>query len=140
MEAVIRTRNPRILVIARGHLGDIVAALPALRDLRAGHPAGHITLVANEYVRGALEGCPFVDEIIYGFGYRPRSRARTALLRLELLARMAGRYDIALALRASPRVSAALGPLTGAPGRVAGHPPGMSGPRVTHDLGVGPRV
>src|SRR5207302_393128 len=38
MESVNRPGRPRIMVIARGHLGDIVTALPALRDLRAGYP------------------------------------------------------------------------------------------------------
>src|SRR5437660_7323267 len=96
MESVNRPGRPRIMVIARGHLGDIVTALPALRDLRAGYPDAHIALVANEYVRGALEGCPFVDEILYGFGYRHRSALATGARRPSLLTPTAGGVDIRL--------------------------------------------
>ncbi len=127
------------MVIARGHLGDIVSALPALRDLRAGYPDGHITVVANEYVRGALEGCPFVDEIIYGFGYQPRPAWKSAAMRLKLVARTAGRYDIVLALRASPRSSGVLGLLSGAHVRVGYRQAAPNGRLLTHDLGPEPR-
>lgn len=132
--------NPRILVIARGHLGDVVAAIPALRDLRVAYPVGHITVVANEYVRGALEGCPFVDEVIYGFGYQHRSAWSNAARRLALGARIAGRYDIAFCLRSSPRFGAVLGRLSGARVRVGYHQTGLVGRQLTHDLGAEPRV
>lgn len=127
------------MVVARGHLGDIVSALPALRDLRRGYPGGRITLVANEYVRGALEGCPFVDEVIYGFGYHPRSRRQTTATRMTLLAQLAGRYDIAIALRASPRSAAVLGLISGAQVRVGYSQPGLAGRLYTRDLGPEPR-
>ena len=140
IERVSRSGKPRIMVIARGHLGDIVAALPALRDLRAGYPDGHITLVANEYVRGALEGCPFVDKLVYGFGYQPHSAAQAAVMRLELLARTAGRYDISVALRSSPPSSAILGLVSGARVRAGYRQPGLSGRLLTHDLGPEPRI
>ena len=128
------------MVIARGHLGDIVTALPALRDLRAGYPDAHIALVANEYVRGALEGCPFVDEILYGFGYRHRSALATGARRLSLLTRTAGGFDIVLSLRSSPRSSAVLGLASGARVRAGYHQPGLAGRLLTHDLGPEPRV
>lgn len=135
-----RPRSARILVIARGHLGDIVGALPALRDLRAGYPDARITVVANEYVRGALEGCPYVDDIVYGFGYRPRSPWATALFRARLLARIALRHDIALILRSAPRSGVALGLASGARVRVGYHQPGIAGRLLTHDLGREPRI
>lgn len=135
---MLRSRKLRILVVARGHLGDLVGALPALRDLRAGYPDAHITLIANEYVRGALESCPFVNEVIYGFGYAPRSGWRTATSRLELLARIAFRYDIALFLRMSPGSAAFLGVLSGARARIGYHESGLSGRLLTKNLGPEP--
>ena len=135
-----KPRFPRILVLARGHLGDIVGALPALRDLRAGFPQARITVVANEYVRGALEGCPYVDEVRYGFGYRPRSPWASAVFRARLLARIALRYDIALILRSAPRSSVALGLASGARRRIGYHQRGLAGRLLTHDLGPEPRV
>jgi heptosyltransferase-2 len=127
-------------VIARGHLGDIVSALPALRDLRTGYPDAHITVVANEYVRGALERCSFVDEVIYGFGYRPRPAWQTASLRLKLIARTAARYDITLCLRSSPPSGAVVGLLGGAGTRVGYSQRGLAGRLLTHDLGPEPRI
>src|SRR4029077_12995113 len=137
---MVRARSVRILVIARGHLGDIVGALPALRDLRTGYPDAHITVVANEYVRGALEGCPYVDEIVYGFGYRPRTPWGTALFRARMLARIALRYDIALVLRSAPRSGPMLGLLSGARQRIGYHQRGFAGRVLTRDLGREPRV
>lgn len=133
-----RSRKLRILVVARGHLGDLVGALPALRDLRAGYPDAHITLIANEYVRGALDNCPFVNEVIYGFTYARRSRWRTATSRLEVLARIAFRYDIALFLRMSPGSAAFLGVLSGARTRIGYHESKLSGRLLTKNLGPEP--
>lgn len=121
-------------------MGDVISALPALRDLRAGYPDARITLVANEYVRGALEGCPYVDEVVYGFAYRHRSWPAAAVMRLGLAARIAGRFDVFLALRSSPRSSAVLGLLSGAPTRVGYHQVGLAGRMLTHDLGRQPAL
>jgi ADP-heptose:LPS heptosyltransferase len=135
-----RPRKLRILVVARGHLGDLVGALPALRDLRAGYPDAHITLIANEYVRGALEHCPFVNEVIYGFAYARRSGWRTTTSRLELVARIAFRYDIALLLRMSPPSAAFLGLLSGARIRIGYHESGLSGRLLNRNLGPEPHL
>lgn len=132
--------EPRILVFIRGHLGDVVTALPALRDLRKAYPTGQISVVCSEYVRGALEGCPYVDEVIYGFAYRPQSAARSALLRLRLAALTAGRFDIALFLRNSPRSSPVLGLTSGARIRVGYRQSGWAGHLLTENLSAEPRV
>jgi 3-deoxy-D-manno-octulosonic-acid transferase len=128
-------KRPRILVIARGHLGDIVGAMPALRDLRSGYPSAHVTVVANEYVRGALENCPYVDEVIYGFSYSQRPLWQKSGLRLKLVARAIGRYDISLALRTSPGSSGVLSLISGARIRIGYHQRGLSGRLLTHDVG-----
>jgi ADP-heptose:LPS heptosyltransferase len=137
---VHQKERPRILVVARGHLGDILGALPALRSLRQGFRDAHITVIANEYVRGALEQCPFVDEVIYGFSYRSRSRWQTAVERLQLVASISGRYDVALSLRMGPRSGPVLGLISGAGTRVGYRQPGLAGRLLTHDLGPEPRV
>jgi ADP-heptose:LPS heptosyltransferase len=135
---MLRSRKLRILVVARGHLGDLVGALPALRDLRAGYPDAHITLIANEYVQGALEHCPFVNEVLYAFAYARRSGWRTATSRLKLFARIALRYDIALLLRMSPGSAAVLGLLSGARIRVGYHESGLGARLLTRNLGPEP--
>jgi ADP-heptose:LPS heptosyltransferase len=132
--------NPRILVIARGHLGDLIGALPALRDLRSAYPRGHVTAMVNEYVRGALEGCPFVDDIVYGFGYRKRSLGQRVAFQAGVASRLVLRHDIAIALRMAPRSSPLIALSSGARVRVGYHQPGLAGRMLTHDLGLEPRI
>lgn len=128
-------KKPRILVIARGHLGDVICALPAIRDLRAGYPSAHIAVMCNEYVRGALEACPLIDEVIYGFTYARRPAWKKVASRLKLLAQVAGRYDFALSLHFAPRSGPLLGVLSGARVRIGYHVRGWIGRLLTTDLG-----
>jgi len=133
---MIRRTRRKVLVIARGHLADVITSLPALRDLRAGLPDAHITLLVNEYVRGLLEECPYVDDVLYGFQYGERRPLQRTLDLARLAAKVAGRYDTVLALRWSPRMTPLLAALTGARTRVAY---GLRGPfrtLLTHDLGA----
>ena len=128
-------RAQRILVIARGHLGDLVGALPALRDLRRAYPASHITAFVNEYVRDALDGCPFVDEVIYGFTYTPRGRAGRLMQKLSVLRRTFGRYDVVIGLRRSPPMASGIALLSGARARVGFDKSGIYGRLLTHNVG-----
>ncbi len=128
-------RPARILVIARGHLADVVTALPALRDLRAAHASAHVAIVVNEYVRGFLEACPFVDEVIYGFQYERRGRLGRGLGLLRLGAAVAGRFDIVIGLHWSPASTPLLALVAGARTRVAHDRTRRLRRLLTHDLG-----
>ena len=130
----MRSRPKRILVIARGHLGDLVGALPALRDLREANPAAHITAVVNEYAAGALDQCPFVDEVISGFGYRRRHIWDRLLMGIKLGAQIAGRYDTALTLRMSPEHAPLMMLVSGARTRVGFDRRGLGGRLLTHRI------
>jgi ADP-heptose:LPS heptosyltransferase len=129
----VETQRHRILVIARGHLGDLVGALPALRDLRSAYPTAHITAVTNEYVEGALDHCPFVDEVIYGFGYG-RRRWERVVRGIKLALGIGGRYDTAIALRMSPPVAPLIMLLSGARTRVGFDRPGFTSRLITHRI------
>ena len=126
----------RILVIVRGHLGDLVQALPALRDLRQARPEAHVTVLLNEYVAAALEGCPYVDEVIPGFRYNRANFAATATHAARLLGRVAGRYDTVIGLRWSPAFTPILSLGAGARVRAGFDRTGRLGRLLTHDLGA----
>lgn len=127
----------RILVVVRGHLGDVVQSFPALRDLRRSRPSAHITLLLNEYVSTALEGCPYVDEVLPGFSYRPRGILRGAA-QLRLLHQIAGRFDTVIAMRWSPSRTPIMALLSGASVRVGYSREGRLGRLLTHNLGPEP--
>ncbi len=128
----------RILVVVRGHVGDLVTAFPALRDVRAAWPRAQVTVLVNEYVRGALDGCPWVDDVVYAFAYEPAPPAERLWRNARLLARLAGRFDVTLGLRFSPRWTSLLGVVTGSRVRAGFHREGPAGLFFTHDVGLEP--
>jgi heptosyltransferase-1 len=128
----------RILVVVRGHLGDLVQALPALRDLRKARPRAHITVLLNEYVAAALEGCPYVDEVVPGFTYGRRNLIGSVAHVARLLGRVAGRHDAVIGLRWSPTSTPVLALVAGARVRAGFDRTGRLGRLLTHDLGAEP--
>ena len=139
MSGLFRTvGRERILVVVRGHLGDLVQALPALRDLRRARPEAHVTVLLNEYVATALEGCPYVDEVVPGFTYNRRNPIEGAANFAQLFSRMAGRFDTVIGLRWSPTSTPILALLAGAHVRVGFDRTGRLGRLLTHDLGAEP--
>ena len=107
-------RRDRVLVIATGHLGDIVGTLPALRALRASRPEARITLMMNEYASAALEGCPYVDEVVPAFSYRERGRLARLAFQANALRRIVGRSGTAVILRGPPATAPLLALASGA--------------------------
>lgn len=51
----------RILVCRIDNLGDVLMVFPALRWLKAQHPALRVEMVVRDYARGLTERCPWVD-------------------------------------------------------------------------------
>jgi ADP-heptose:LPS heptosyltransferase len=56
-------RIQRILVCRIDNLGDVLMVFPALRWLRAQHPALRIEMVVRDYARELTERCPWVDRV-----------------------------------------------------------------------------
>ena len=94
-----------IAVVVRGHLGDMLAAIPVLRAIRRRYPLSRIIVITNQYALPAVEWCPYVDQVIGFFRFYEGRRmafvkriwGRISMLRL--IARLFGKVDVSLHLR-----------------------------------------
>lgn len=92
-----RLRIQRLLVIRQhNQMGDMLAAVPAFRGLRARFPQARITLVAAPINADVMLRNPFVDEVLV-YGKRKNLRSPFGLLRFvrDLRSR---RFDAAIVL------------------------------------------
>jgi len=125
----------RILVTAYGHIADVLAAVPALRALRASYPQARITLLAVDYVRDLMAACPYLDEVITSPDHNEKSSLRGKIERAFLLTRLAprlyGRFDMVLILHTRNKFLAHAAWLTGARVR-AGFLDSASPHSITH--------
>ncbi len=55
--------SPRILVIRRDNIGDLVCATPLFAALRSRYPDAHIAALVNSYNAGVLSGNPALDAV-----------------------------------------------------------------------------
>jgi ADP-heptose:LPS heptosyltransferase len=72
-------RSPRILVIRRDNIGDLLCTTPLLRAIRARHPAAYLAVLVSSYNVEAIEGNPDVDDI-FVFPKRQQRRGSLAAL------------------------------------------------------------
>jgi len=93
--------HPRILVIRRDNIGDLVCTTPLLFALRERFPHAHIAALVNTYNESVLAGNPAVDAVhAYEKGKHrgeKRSIASVYADRLKLILRLRReRYDYAI--------------------------------------------
>lgn len=98
---------PRILVVRRDNIGDLVCTLPVFEGIRRHYPDAHIGALVNSYNAPLLEGNPYVDRVhIYTKSkHRPDAGLRALVRdRLRLVAglRKEG-YQTALHAGSRPR-------------------------------------
>lgn len=86
-------KRPRILVIRRDNIGDLVCTTPLLAALRERYPAGHIAALVNTYNRAVLDGNPDVDAVYAYEKGKHRAPARS------LLSVYADRFRLIMSLR-----------------------------------------
>lgn len=83
--------RPRILIIKRSSLGDIVHALPAVNALRDRYPQAYIAWLVETRFANILAGHPALDEIVaierYDLSHPVRLIRESLRVRRELLAR-----------------------------------------------------
>ncbi len=70
---------PRILVIRRDNIGDLVCTTPLLHTLRQNFPQAWLGVFANSYNAPVLEGNPDIDAV---FAYRKRKHGGIGALEL----------------------------------------------------------
>lgn len=56
-------KSPRLLIVRRDNIGDLVCTTPLLRALRERYPNGWIGVLANSYNAPVLVGNPDIDEV-----------------------------------------------------------------------------
>lgn len=112
--------HKKILVISYGHLADTMAAVPAIRSLRAAFPDSTIHVLALDSARPILEPCPYIDRLITWSDFQHKG---TRLARAEKLARVAmlglqlkkNRYDATLVFHRSAGAMRRLATVIGSP-------------------------
>ena len=119
----------KMLVIAYGHLADTMAAIPALRSLRARYPSAVIHVLALESAKPVLGPCPYVDRVITWRDFGHKSGTFSKLEKLGTVTSMAARlrpsrYDATIVLHRSSGAMRKLSWLIGSEVRAGSSPGG----------------
>jgi len=97
----VKEGRPRILVIRRDNIGDLVCTTPLIFALRERYPDAYIAALVNTYNEAVLAGNPALDAVhAYEKGkHRGESRSLLSIFaeRLRFLARLRGlKFDYAI--------------------------------------------
>jgi heptosyltransferase-3 len=103
------SESPRILVIRRDNIGDLVCTTPLLAGLRRHYPKAYVAALVNSYNREVLTGNPDVDTIYSYTKAKHRQSSETLIgvyaQRLRMFHAMRrDRFDVAIL--AAPRFQA----------------------------------
>lgn len=104
--------SPKILLLHKGGIGDIVFALPLIASLERGFPGGELWVLTNEVGKDVLDFSPEVDRCVV-----VSDADRSAWLRSAIERVRHERFDIALTTVRSPRAGYCIW-RSGAPVRV----------------------
>jgi lipopolysaccharide heptosyltransferase II len=89
----------RILVVNVNWLGDVVFSTPFLRVLRQNYPRSFIASTIPLRCKEILEGCPYLDEVLY---FDERTTHRSLYKKIQFILRLRKqRFDIAFILKPS---------------------------------------
>jgi heptosyltransferase-2 len=91
----------KILVVRLDRLGDVVLSTPALKAIRQAYPDSRISLMVRPYVKDAVEGNPYIDEVILYDKSGPIGGFENSI---KLIRRLkAERFDLAVILHPTAR-------------------------------------
>ena len=131
---------PKILVIRRDNIGDLVCTTPLVSALRRRYPRAHIAALVNSYNRQVLDGHPDLDAV-YAYAkakHRLPGQTRATIYwdKLVLMLKLRGqRFDYALLASPHPGASALRLARWIAPAHIAGYaePTGRVDLALSHD-------
>ena len=102
---------PRLLVVRRDNIGDLVCTTPLIAALRKRYPSSYLAVLANSYNQAVLEGNPDIDQVFAytKFKHRPPGQGLLSALsdRVGFL-RALRRARIDIAILATPQYQARL--------------------------------
>ncbi len=113
----------KILVIKLVAIGDLVVALPTLRALKQSFPHAHLALMTTPRVREVVEGCPYLDEIIY-YDILGKDKGVTGLIKLIRTLKGKG-FDLAMELDHYYRITSLITYFSGIKNRAGFDLPGQ---------------
>jgi heptosyltransferase-2 len=116
-------RWQRLLVTKLVAVGDLVVCLPTLKALRKSFPKAHIAVLVTPRVSEIVEGCPYVDEIIY-YDVFGQDRGPSGLVRVIRQLRRR-KFDLVLELDHYYRITTLMSYLAGIPNRAGFDLPGQ---------------
>ena len=104
---------PKILVIRRDNIGDLVCTTPLIASIRQRHPEGWIGALVNSYNAPVLDGNPDLDEVFVYTKVKHRARGQSVpgilWRRLAMMRRLrAMRLDDVIIATTSPQPRVAM--------------------------------
>jgi len=120
------TQEPKILIVRRDNIGDLICTTPLISALRRRYPRAHLAALANTYNRQVLEGHPDLDAL-YAYAkakHRLPGQSRAAIYwdRLTLILELRRQcFDTVLLASRQPGASALRLARWIAPAHIAGY-------------------
>ena len=92
----------KILIVRTDRLGDVILSTPVIKNLRTAFPEAHIAFMCRPYTRAALEGNPYLDEVIVYDKYGEHKSTWTSIKYSQDLKKK--KFDWAIILHPTNRV------------------------------------
>jgi len=93
----------KILIVRTDRLGDVILSTPVIKNLRSAYPKAHIVFMCRPYTVQALEGNPYLDELIVYDKYG-KHKSLWASIKFSLFLR-SKKFDWAIILHPTNRVN-----------------------------------
>lgn len=88
--------NKRIIIIRMDRIGDVVLSSPAIKAVRKAYPKSHIAVLVRPYAREAVDGSPYIDEVIT---YDKTGEEKSLFGKIKFIADLRNkRFDLAIVL------------------------------------------
>lgn len=107
--------HKKILMIKFIAIGDLVVTLPTLRAIKKSYPKSHLAILVTPRVKEVVEGCPYLDKIIY-YDILGKDRGWKGLFRIIRKIRREN-FDLVIDLEQYYRITSLISYFSGIPNR-----------------------